>query len=78
MFLFIYILEGNESSLPKPTAPSVFEVGYRTIRLRFNKTELKNCTNISYILEVKPQFGPQDMGDHFAVYPFIQKYYYVS
>ena len=74
----LYILIDHESSIPKPKAPNVVEVGYRTIQLRFITTELKNRTNISYVLEVKPQFGPQDKGDRFVVFPFIKKYYYVS
>ena len=67
-----------EGSLPKPPAPNVDHVGYRTIQLRFNSTELENRNDIYYILEMKPDYGSQVRGERFAVFPYFEKYHYVS
>ena len=69
---------GNENTLPKPTSPKVVEAGWQTIQLRFNTTELENYTEVEYVVEVKPLWGPEENGNLFVVYPFTEKYHYVS
>lgn len=48
------------------------------IRLRFNTTEVENDTDMEYVLEVKPLWGPEERGNIFVVFPYTEKYHYVS
>ncbi|XP_028415371.1 uncharacterized protein LOC114538391 [Dendronephthya gigantea] len=64
----------SESTLPKPVAPKLVEAGWQKIRVRFNTTELKNHSDVDYILEVKPLWGRQERGQHFVVFPYIKPY----
>ncbi|XP_028415308.1 receptor tyrosine-protein kinase let-23-like isoform X2 [Dendronephthya gigantea] len=64
----------SESTLPKPVAPKLVEAGWQKIRVRFNTTELKNHSDVDYILEVKPLWGRQERGQHYVVFPYIKPY----
>ena len=67
-----------ERTLPKPAAPRLVEAGWQTIQLRFNTTELERYSNLHYILEVKPQWVPQERNNLFVVFPYTRKYHNVS
>jgi hypothetical protein len=66
-----------ERTLPKPATPRLVENGWQTIQLRFNTSELEGYSNLRYILEVKPHWGPQDR-NLFVMFPYTRKYHYVS
>ena len=70
-------MKDYEKALPRPAAPRLVETGWQTIRLRFNTSELEGYSNLHYILEVKPHWGPQ-VRNLFVVFPYTRKYHYVS
>ena len=74
----MYIRVGNESTLPTPTIPKVVEAGWQTIQLRFNRTEFENYTEVNYVLQVKPLWGPKENSNVFVVFPYTEIYHYVS
>ena len=74
----MYIRVGNESTLPTPAIPNVVEAGWQTIQLRFNRTEFENYTDVNYVLEVKPLWGPEESSKVFVVFPYTEIYHYVS
>ncbi|CAB4010324.1 ---NA---, partial [Paramuricea clavata] len=74
---FIYAKD-YERTLPKPAAPRLVEAGWQTIQLQFNTTEFEEHRNRHYILEVKPQWGPQEKNNLFVVFPYTMKYHYAN
>ena len=77
-FSKFYVANDSESVLPKPSAPTLVEARWQKIQVRFNTTELKNHSNLDYILEVKPLWGPQASSQYFVVFPYTKKYLLVS
>ncbi|CAB4045084.1 ---NA---, partial [Paramuricea clavata] len=67
-----------EKTLPKPAAPRLGEAGWQTIQLRFDTTELDGHRDLRYILEVEPQWGPQERNNVFVVFPYTIKYHYTN
>ncbi|XP_028417024.1 uncharacterized protein LOC114541245 [Dendronephthya gigantea] len=65
----------SAGGLRKLAAPSLVEAGWQKIRVQFNTTELKNHSEVDYILEVKPLWGRQERGQYFVVFPYTKKYF---